>query len=159
MKTIGIVALVAGVFAVLLLAPRAIVRASAPAGRYVVSGGTVFDTKTKLTWEQANAFMRLGSNLVTAKAYCASAALAALGADTWRVPTVKELMTLVDTSVASPGPTIDTTAFPNTPGDYFGTSTPHAGDASTYWLINFTTGAPSSIVDDIGKSVYVRCVH
>jgi hypothetical protein len=37
----------------------------------------------------------------------------------WRLPTVDELQSIVDYGIASPGPTIDSTWFPNTRNSYF----------------------------------------
>ena len=68
--------------------------AAAPAGHYVVSGaGTVLDTKSKLTWQQAGS---LGT-FAEAKAYCAQLG-STLGGAGWRLPTFKELLTLLDLS-------------------------------------------------------------
>lgn len=55
-----------------------------------------------------------------------------LDASGWRLPTVKELRSLVDIRVPVPGPTIDTNAFPGTASDIFHTSTP-ACCGLTWW--------------------------
>ena len=83
---------VARFLAVVALATVAFTRsadANAPAGRYTTSSGTVYDTKTKLTWQQAVApgtYAWAG-----AKAYCAGLNLGGTG---WRLPTIKELQTI-----------------------------------------------------------------
>jgi hypothetical protein len=92
------------------------VRAAAPAGRYTVSNGSVFDTKTKLTWQQVVPAETL-KTLADAQTYCAGLG-ANLGGTGWRVPTVKEFLSLVDYSQAA-APLIDPTAFPATPTDFF----------------------------------------
>jgi len=129
--------------------------ATAPAGRYTISGGTVYDTKTRLTWQQT-----LSTTTYTwadAQSYCASLPLAGGG---WRVPSVKELLTLVDFSVA-PGSgtaTIDATAFPNTPATGFWSSTPVAGSSSNAWGVDFHNGGTDSY--GVGDNyIYVRCVR
>jgi hypothetical protein len=128
-------------------------RASAPAGRYTIANGTVYDTKTGLTWQQA-----VSSSTYTqaaAASYCSSLSLNAV---TWRLPTMKELLTIVDDSVASPGPTIDSTAFPATPAIAFWSSTPWPlGSILVALGVDFSDGA----TDDLDRSTtnYVRCVH
>src|SRR5438128_5669991 len=79
-------------------------RANAPAGRYTIANGTVYDTKTKLTWQQA--IVAPPSSWSDAASYCASLALDGTG---WRLPSAKELQTIVDESQRSPA--IDPTAF------------------------------------------------
>jgi formylglycine-generating enzyme required for sulfatase activity len=123
--------------------------ANAPAGRYTTSGGTVYDTKTKLTWQQA-----VPSTPYTwdgAKTYCAGLNLAGTG---WRLPTVKELQTIVDDSRTSPA--IDTTAFPATPSDYFWSSSTSAG-SSIGWFVVFDYGYTGNLSRFIALDV--RCVR
>jgi hypothetical protein len=127
-------------------------RASAPAGRYTIANGTVYDTKTKLTWQQA-----VPSSTYTqggAASYCATLGL---NGATWRLPTMKELLSIVDLSVPTPGPTIDATAFPGTPADYFWSSTPYAGIPGSAWSALFYYGFTYG--NDVSNTSYVRCVH
>jgi hypothetical protein len=116
------------------LAPE--VNAIAPAGRYVVSNGTVKDTKTGLTWQQ-----QITSNVcwAAASSYCSAQS------GGWRLPTARELLTLFDYS-ASTDPMIDLTAFPNTPdtlAGIFWSSTQVGGDSSTHVEVCFTTNIGS----------------
>jgi hypothetical protein len=124
--------------------------ANAPAGRYTTSGGTVYDTKTKLTWQQAVApgtYTWAG-----AKTYCAGLNLVGTG---WRLPTIKELQTIVDDSQANPA--IDQTAFPSTPADWFWSSSPLAGSSSVAWGVYFNSG--DTDYGDVSYTNYVRCVR
>jgi hypothetical protein len=120
-------------FAMVVLA-AVISTATAPAGRYTISGGSVYDTKTQLTWQQAQASSQMTQTV--AESYCNS-----LG--TWRLPSMKELATIVDYETAS-SPSIDGTAFPGT-------------SAGLGWLVFFDTGGigPSTVT----SNGYVRCVH
>jgi len=127
-------------------------RASAPAGRYKIAAGVVYDTKTNLTWQQA-----ISADLYTqveAVSYCK--ALQLNGAP-WRLPTMREILTIVDLSVAPPGPTIDTTAFPDTPGQFFWSSTLYSGTPGSAWSAHFYYGfAYGNMMSD---SSYARCVY
>lgn len=122
--------------------------ANAPPGRYTFpQTGTVYDTKTKLTWQQS---VDPGPyDLPGATSYCMSLGLAG---GTWRVPTVKELLTIVDVTIIGT-PTIDTVAFPKTPVEYFWSSTLIA-DGTTAWSVNFGTGNTRVVT-----STLVRCVR
>jgi hypothetical protein len=108
-------------------------RADAPAGRYTVAGGVVTDTKTNLLWQQTPATPRKRADAV---AYCAG-----LGTG-WRIPTMKELMTLVDDSRTRPA--IDP-VFASQPTDSCMTSSVvgrlTALDPTAYWLVNFLDGS------------------
>jgi formylglycine-generating enzyme required for sulfatase activity len=131
--------------------------ASAPTGRYVVTNGgtasgTVYDTKTELTWQQA-----IPSTTYTwadAKTYCAGVG-ASLGGTGWRLPTCKELQTIVDDSRTNPA--IDPNAFPSTPSAWFWSSSPVAGSSSGAWLVSsfygFTYGSAFPYPS------FVRCVR
>ena len=124
--------------------------ADAPAGRYAITNGTVYDTKTKLTWQQAVPSTKYA--WADAKTYCSGLSLAGTG---WRLPTVKELQTIVDESRRSPS--IDPTAFPSTPSDYFWSSSPFADSSSAAWLVHFDYGHTSSPA--VSSTYNVRCVR
>jgi formylglycine-generating enzyme required for sulfatase activity len=131
------------------------VHAAAPGGRYTISGGTVSDSKTKLTWQQAApATLYSWSD---AKTYCASATVSsALGGSGWRLPTVKELLTILDDSLAT-GPLVDATAFPGTPSAYFWSTTVAAGTASSAWQVDFASGNTGGVAETMTRNV--RCVR
>jgi hypothetical protein len=141
----GVVVVVAG------LAIAAAGSAVAPAGRYTIDHGAVTDVKTKLTWQQA-----ASSTTYTQAGAASVCATLSLNGGRWRLPTVKELVTLVDVSVAS-GPTIDATAFPGTPSGPFWSSTPSAEAAGVAWALYFSGGNAYS--DEVSNSDYVRCVR
>ena len=143
--------LVVAVFAA-VLATGVAGRASAPAGHYAIANGAVYDTKTKLTWQQA-----ASSSTYTQPAAASYCATLGLNGATWRLPTMKELLTIVDLSVSPPGPTIDSAAFPGTPPDYFWSSTPYAGTVGSAWSVLFYYGL--SYGNDVTNTSYVRCVQ
>jgi hypothetical protein len=133
--------------------------ASAPAGRYVVtnggtSNGTVYDSKTKLTWQQT--ISSISYTWADAKTYCAGLG-SSLGGTGWRLPTLKELQSLVDYSQTTP-PTIDSTAFPGTFPASFWSASPLAGSSSLAWIVFFYYGNTDlSDVSSYGNNV--RCVR
>ena len=133
--------------------------ASAPAGRYVVTSGgtgngTVYDTKTKLTWQQT-----VPSTTYTwanAKTYCGSAAVStSLGGTGWRLPTLKELQTIVDGSRFAPS--IYQGAFLSAAGDNHWSSTPSVPVPSSAWAVDFGVGFAA--YSDASSAYHVRCVH
>jgi hypothetical protein len=129
--------------------------ASAPVGHFTVGTGaaakTVFDTKTKLTWQQG--FSAGTSTWSDSQSVCGGLSLNGSG---WRQPTMAELVTLVDFR-ASAAPFIDTTVFPGTPSSLFWTATPVAGSTSQAWGIHFDNGDGNAF--DITSKGYVRCVR
>ena len=78
-------------------------QADAPVGHYTASMGMVTDNKTGLTWQQSEGPVL---NWSDAKDYCTNLELNTM--TDWRLPTVKELLTLVDFSKTDPS--IDTSA-------------------------------------------------
>ncbi|HRI65732.1 MAG TPA: DUF1566 domain-containing protein, partial [Polyangium sp.] len=96
--------------------------------------GLVFDKVTQLTWQRD-----VDPNVYTwdaAKAYCED--LVHAGYDDWRLPTRIELVSIVDYTKTNPA--IDSAAFPNTPSEWFWTSSPWAGSGSVAWLVYFSNG-------------------
>jgi hypothetical protein len=125
----------------------------APPGRYTFPGaGTVYDTRTQLTWQRMSdaGFYRQ----TAAFNHCTQLSLAGAG---WRLPTVRELLTLVDTTRVNPA--IDISAFPSTPVDRrFWSSTAGAGGSSGIgWAVDFDVGG--SVDDEDISENRVRCVR
>jgi hypothetical protein len=133
-------------------------------GRYDLSmAGTALDIKTGLTWQRVAPNTR--RKLAEAKAYCATGT--GLPGTGWRVPTIKELMTIVD--FAKPTKfRLDQTTF-NTPSEIsdpygvFWSATslvgkpPYLPFMSGTWVVYFASGN-SWFVDSTGYS-FVRCVR
>lgn len=124
--------------------------AGTPATRYVVDAtqGTVTDTRTNLVWQRPIAPSK--HSRTAAIAYCEGLGMG------WRLPSLKELLTLVDPSRNFPA--IDRTAFPSTPANaVFWSSTPTIGDANGVgWYVSFLNGDSSMAIDD---DLAVRCVR
>jgi hypothetical protein len=128
-------------------------RANAPTGHYATVNATVRDTKTGLTWQQTTT----GGGTYTwdaAKTFCSG-----LGSG-WRLPTAKELLTLVDAQAYHAEATttvIDNAAFPATSVDVdWWSSTTVASASSQAWAVNFAVGDLE--VADKTAELHARCV-
>jgi hypothetical protein len=126
-----------------------------PASYTDLGDGTVRDNVTCLNWQRdvpqgTYAWAEAGE-------YCGSLPLA--GSE-WRLPTRIELVSLVDFTKGDPLPTIDTTAFPDTPAEVFWSSSLVADTSSgtTYaWYVYFFSGATSAY--ELPIKSRVRCVR
>jgi hypothetical protein len=115
------------------------------------TAGIVVDKVTGLTWQEAvDADTHTQAD---AAAFCSSLALA--GFSDWRLPTRIELISLIDDTRV--GPAIDPTAFPDTPGTFFWTSTVVANDPASVWGVAFDNGYTNSC--DLEEHYRVRCVR
>jgi hypothetical protein len=119
-----------------------------PLKRFVpLAGGLVSDALTGLVWQQQASPKNM--TWAEARTYCPSG---------YRLPTVKELTSIVDFTVTSP-PAIDQTAFPGAPRGPFWTSSPYAKtDVSAAWAVDFYTGSWTFSNAD-GNLLIVRCVR
>jgi hypothetical protein len=150
-----------GVLAVIAVVLPTSAGANAPAGQYVVTAGgtgngTVYDTKSKLTWQQTVSSTTYYT-WADAKTYCAGVG-ASLGGTGWRLPTLKELQSLVDYS-QSTAPMIDPNAFPSTPATSFWSASRLAGSPSNAWSVNFSGGGSGYGDVGCGYCDRVRCVR
>jgi hypothetical protein len=139
----------AGVLLAMMLAPTH-VAATAPAGHFVIGDGFVTDTGTKLVWQRdlsTDAYA-----WADADAYCAGLDLAGQG---WRLPTIKELLTLVDETRTSPA--IDLRAFPGETGEYVWSSSRVADAKSERWSVGFRFGFDAAVKATTKQRV--RCVR
>ncbi|HEY3354654.1 MAG TPA: DUF1566 domain-containing protein [Polyangia bacterium] len=142
-----------GLSLVFALAVRA--EPGAPAGRYQVTADTVFDTTTRLTWQRALIWRNTGYSYPEAWHYCAGLDLEGGG---WRLPTVKELQTIVDERAHDPA--IDPAAFPGTlPGTACWSSSGNVAQGTPLWpwLVDFTDGHAFTDGGVVGASM--RCVR
>lgn len=140
---------------VVCLLPCLLARADAPPGRYtVIDDGTVYDTRTKLTWQQS--VVATAANADGAAVYCKGLALAGGG---WRLPTVSELLTLVDPTRKNPA--IDSTAFPDTPAVAFWSATPCTvcTGSGLRFNVHFSIGRTWTYFAPIGSPYSIRCVR
>jgi hypothetical protein len=115
-----------------------------------LGNGIVRDNVTGLEWQQDTA---LGTyDWQQAIDYCDGLVLG--GYSDWRLPTIKELSSLVDSSIQSPDPTINNDYFPNTVSSSYWSSTTTAGFyyPNLAWLVTFYYGY---VVND-GKSPLIR---
>ena len=127
------------------------VRGAPPLRGFVDNGnGTVTDKSTGLMWQQATAPGEYTWR--EALSYCENLTLA--GYTDWRLPSVKELRSIVDYSVYNPA--INTRYFPDTLHFYYWSSTPNA--YNTYaWGIYFYQGDDS--YQNKADPYYVRAVR
>jgi Protein of unknown function (DUF1566) len=126
--------------------------ASASGTPYTTGAQTVSDSRTKLTWQRTAPSIATWPN---AKGYCQSQGVETLlGGTGWRLPTRRELLTLVDTTRSKPS--IDL-IFPAPTVTDFWSSTPFAGPGFAAWKVNFDFG--TSEYNPTTTPYAVRCVR
>jgi Protein of unknown function (DUF1566) len=124
-----------------------------PAGpRFKVEGDTVLDRTTGLEWSRENV---PGGTMNWKAAQEACAKLSLGGHSDWRLPTIRELLTLVD--YERHNPSIDIEAF-KCESSYYWTSTPlHSSPGVYAWVVDFHYGFASWSNQD--NDLYVRAVR
>jgi hypothetical protein len=112
--------------------------------------GTIFDTRTKLLWQQSSSTKRY--TWKAAHTYCEKLKLA--GYNDWRLPTIEELKTLIEKEHK---PTICPVF--KCKSDWYWSSSSFAGNAGYAWFVLFVIGLVSSSYVNKGYQVFVRAVR
>jgi hypothetical protein len=112
---------------------------------------TVQDNRTGLIWQRASSETMTRSDALN---YCSGLSLA--GTSDWRLPTINELLSIVDDTRSFPA--IDPSAFPSTESDHFWTSSPLASASEIgAWYVHFSYG--TSGYSNTSSAYRVRCVR
>lgn len=129
--------------------------------------GTITDNNTKFMWQKeddGNTYYWYQAAGIYDATYNSNSqnvcgALNLGGYSDWRLPSKKELATIVDYSISYPGPTINATYFPNTKSSGYFTSTSYVSYPYYYaWAAYFNSG-DIWLSDKDFKNYYVRCVR
>lgn len=113
--------------------------------------GTITDLACGLIWKrQDDGIARFHADAIR---YCKDLVFA--GSDDWRLPGVKELLSIVDFRALDPA--IDTHLFPSTESRYWSAST-NVINADHAWLVSFILGIATSRSKE-NNSTYARCVR
>jgi hypothetical protein len=112
------------------------------------------DNDTKYNWYRASGTYHVTDNPIMASV-CGSSTLG--GHSDWRLPSKKELMSIVDYAIPFPGPAIAGVFFPNTDPSFYWSSTTCANYPGGAWGVGFTNGKIDGYYK--GSTDYVRCVR
>jgi hypothetical protein len=113
--------------------------------------GTVTDHVIGLVWQQVVPTQTYDQG--AALSYCSCLALGRWG--DWRLPSVIELVSLVDLGTANPS--INAAYFPNAPAQSFWSSTAAVSFSAGAWIVNFGDG--TTALRPRTDFFKVRCVH
>jgi len=112
----------------------------------------VTDNVTGLQWQDNEEAKTVKKNWEDAKSYCLALSLG--GQSDWRLPTHKELKTIIDYGKTDPA---IYSVFQNFISSYYWSSTTTASDSSSAWSVDFSNG-----YDNWYDKTYerrVRCVR
>jgi hypothetical protein len=134
------------------------------AERYVPqgAGSEILDTQTQLIWQRCAVGMVWSSGICMGSATMLShqvslataKTLAASSGKGWRVPSIRELNSIVNYTASNPA--IDGTAFPTTPSLYFWASSPYQYNTAFVWCVDFNYGTATAAHTDVFALRLVR---
>lgn len=141
------------------------IKITKPDSRYLDSNnGTIIDIATGLMWQKCS-LGQSGTNCEsgTAQTFTWQAALASAnqneeyGYSDWRLPNINELRSLLEYACASPA--INDSIFPNTPSEYFWTSSPSHTQTNFNWAWQVNFGSTYSTNSSKNSPHRVRLVR
>ena len=112
----------------------------------------VIDKSTGLMWQDNQAGINKTYSWYGAKKYCNNLNLA--GYTDWRLPTKKELRSIIDYNRYNPA---IKKQFKNRRSNYYWSSTSYAGSSNNAWELHFKNGGDNDYNED--GNGYVRCVR
>ncbi len=122
-------------------------------GFSVLFGADTFtDAKTGLTWQDNIASATVEKNWNDAKEYCRNLNLD--GYSDWRLPSIKELQSIVDITKYDPA---IKSGFKSVTSNGYWSSSPNVSDSSNAWKVYFYFGG-TGYYNKSDKG-YVRCVR
>jgi len=154
MRSVLVRVVVAGAGLATVVSFAAPLTAATPPGRYTYpAAGLVFDVKTGLTWQQKE------GGYVTHAVAASMCATLGLSGGGWRLPTMKELLTLTDYSrvIMASVAMLDPVAFPQAPSSLFWSSTFQRGVAGSWMAVDSGGGFSLPWTND--HEFQVRCVR
>lgn len=112
---------------------------STPNAQFQISNDEVLDYRTNLIWKRCAVGKTWSGSACTgiSDSLTWAQALAAGTTGSWRLPNIKELLSIVEVSCGSPA--INENIFPNTSNDFFWTSSPYVNNNQA-WLVSFEDG-------------------
>jgi hypothetical protein len=117
---------------------------------------TSIDFTTGLVWARCSVGMQWDGKQCRGKAQTLSwPESVALAKNGWRIPSLKELSSLVDLTKANPA--IDSRSFPNTPAENFWTATPFINNPDMSWRVHFREGEAHGVKNK--EPAYLRLIY
>ena len=113
--------------------------------------GSVSDIATGLVWQQQDDDVT--RNHAEAITYCQDLSLA--GSSNWRLPNIKELLSIVDYRANSPS--IVSSMFPGTNSFFYWSATGLTGSSGSAWYTHFLSGEVD--ISLTTENFFVRCVR
>lgn len=131
----------------------------------IFDNGIVYDETTGLQWMRCS----VGQSWNQQTSFCDGSAefiewkdalqftngYSYAGYEDWRLPNVKELISISEDSCTFPA--VNTTIFPNTPSSWYLTSTPHTNIAEYVWFVDTYDG--SAFYQDKISAAAIRLVR
>jgi len=115
------------------------------------------DTKTGLIWQDNSEAKNISKDWNAAKEYCKNLKLG--GKSDWRLPSIKELQSIVDITKLkfNRSASVIRSGFENTASGFYWSSSQRVSVSSDAWVVDFSIGTTRRYPKS--HRLYVRCVR